>query len=191
VHISQPSRLSAILIITLLSPVLRIHAQAPIERQPPPSATPALPSAPTPSDLQWSDLTRKLHYRQLEFRVQAAGDPIRCTPGQITPTTLFCTEFRVASNPIHDAIFPPKTYIIPRSDIEDIRIGGREKSTAIGILIGMGAGAALGSTNTQSRAQGGPALGALVFGLIGGLVGHIAPAKGHIIYAAPAPISVP
>jgi len=181
-----------ILTPALVLPVKTVQAQAPIERRPPalPSApVPSLP-VPSPGDVRaenaWENLgLMAARGARPEIRVQAMGEPIRCDLDAVTPYELFCVEHRAMREPIRDVLMPPVPYRVPRSDIRDVRIGGRDGSTALGAVIGAGVGVGLGSASAASRSSGGQLWGGLLFGLAGGFVGHFMPFKGHVVYQHP------
>lgn len=187
------STLIAILIVafTVAPGSTLANAQAPIERRPP-SPPQTLPNAPgaaakeTEADSAWDRLTHVAN-RGLrpEIRVQALGEPIRCDLDAVTPYELFCVEHRAMHEPIRDVLMPPVPYRVPRSEIREVREGGRGGSTALGALIGTGVGVGLGSASAASRASGGQFWGGLLFGLAGGAAGHFLPFKGHVVYQHP------
>jgi hypothetical protein len=154
------------------------HAQAPIERRTPPTYTPT-------ANTSWQKIQKfSSNGWDPELRVQALGDPIRCDLRDITPTTLICIDHQTINSPIRNIFIPPQAYVIPRADIREIRIGGRDKATALGMLIGLGVGVGIGSINHNT---GGTSqfIGASIFGLVGALIGHHAPFKGRILYRNP------
>lgn len=184
-------RLSLVLLITLAALQVRAQTQspAPIERLPPQ----ALPSAPQPqptqaqvrADKDWEKLIHATHYSRPEVRIQAVGDPLRCDVEKVTPDEIFCTEHRAGSGFLENLIHPREQYHVPRREIRDVRVGGRELSTLLGTAVGIGVGVGIGSINEASRADGGQVYGALLCGVIGALIGHSLPFAGHPVYQQP------
>ena len=170
-------------------PPVSSQPPAPIQRADPI----ALPNAPQPApspaqvraDLEWERLTRQTHYLRPEVRIQAEGDALRCDVDKVTPDEIFCTEHRASNGPLLGLLHPKDQYHIPRREIRDVRVGGRELSTLLGAGVGIGVGIGLGSVDDSSRAHGVQAILALLLGGLGGLIGHALPLAGHPIYQQP------
>ncbi len=163
------------------------HSQAPIERRSPSSPAP-LPQAPSAmvaeADRQWQQLERRArHGSSEELRVQANGEPLRCSLDHVTGSELMCTEYRPFSSPLERFFFPPQPFHVPRSDIREVRNGGRELSTLVGAAAGIGLGA--GVSSARGGTQSDVIANGLLIGLIGGFIGHVAPFKGFVVYRQP------
>ena len=185
----RPPLLLLLLAIFPLTALGQTQPPAPIERQIPD----ALPNAPQPAptqaqihaNKQWDKLARETHYLRPEVRIQAIGDPIRCDVDKVTPDEIFCIEHRVMNGPMVNLFHPKEHYHVPRREIRDVRVGGRELSTLLGAGIGIGVGVGLGSINDASRADGAQAILGLLMGGLGALIGHATPFAGHPIYQQP------
>ena len=172
-----------------LSSPAQTQATAPIERR----DAAALPEAPQPAptqaqihaDKQWQHLIQGTHYNRPEVRIQATGDTIRCDIDKVTADEIFCTEHRANNGPFGSLFHPKEQYHVPRREVHDVRVGGREMSTALGGGIGIAIGVGIGSINAESRADGAQAYGALLFGLLGAFIGHAIPFAGHPVYQQP------
>ncbi len=186
-------RFSLLLLLLIYVPGMapaQTQPPAPVERQTPAAALPNAPQ-PTPTQAeinaaaQWERLARQSHYLRPEIRIQAVGDPIRCDVDKVTSDEVFCTQHRANNGPLGSLFIPKETYHVPRREIRDIRIEGREMSTLLGAGIGMGVGVGLGSINNASRTDGAQAILGLLLGGLGGFVGHALPFAGHAVYQQP------
>ncbi len=202
---------SSALLLLMAVPTLHLcaHSQAPTE-----SGTPApverrdstpLPNAPQPAanqiqaqaqtqaqtqaqihaDKQWAELIRQSYYQRPEVRVQAAGDPIRCDIDKVTGYEISCMEHRAANGFVGGILHARQQYRIPRREIRNVRVAGREISTLVGAGVGVGVGVGVGSINQASRADGAQAIFALLFGGLGALIGHALPVAGRQVYQQP------
>lgn len=170
-------------------PPAALHPPAPMERADPGPLPNAPQPAPSPAqiraNLEWERLAGQTHYLRPEVRIQAEGDALRCDVDKVTPDEIFCTEHRASNGPFLSLLHPKEQYHIPRREIRNVRVGGRELSTLLGAGIGIGLGVGLGSIKDASREEGGQAIFALLLGGLGGLIGHALPFAGHPIYQQP------
>jgi hypothetical protein len=138
--------------------------------------------SPQPSavpDASWQKFVQEWATKKgTELRVQTPVSILRCHLNTINASVMVCDQ-RLADRILFPA--PGGHLEIPKGDVYEVRVGGREKSTLLGALIGFGAGLSIAATH--SGVNDGTVLASALVGGIGAIIGHILPARGHIIYS--------
>ena len=148
-----------------------------------PTPPPAAPQA-SASDAAWDRLNHLARYgTHTELRIETPTGILHCHLEGVGPDGLTCMPHELNAALVR-VILRPQPDLIPRQDIRNIRVGGRELSTLIGAGIGAGIGFGFGAQGTAPHGTG-EFIGALGVGLIGGFFGHLFPTRGHLIYTAP------
>jgi len=169
--------LSLLLLYTL--PATTLPAQAPIERQPPPSA--ATPGPP----IQWQLF--ESNARNLpgsEITVRGTPSNARCILDEVTPTALLCHEQFRPPPPFLPIAWPARSIQFNRQSVREVRRPDRTASTLLGIGLGFALGAGVNASQPASYRGSDIVIAGTILGAIGGYIGYHLPLIHHTLYRA-------
>jgi hypothetical protein len=166
---------------------LRLSAQAPIERQPPPPSAASAPAPPGPP-IAWQVFeTRSRDFIGSEVTVRGTPFNARCILDDVRPDGLSChQEFR--PSPFLPGGLPARDIDFDRTDVKTVWKPDRAASCFLGIGFGFSLGAGMAAANSSNENASdettrillaGGAIGALV-----GYIGYKAPLIHHVLYRA-------
>jgi hypothetical protein len=167
----------SILLLAVL-PATSTHAQAPIERQPPPA-----PAAPGPP-IQWQIFeSQSRNLRGFDITVRATPYTARCILDEVRPDFLLChREFRPL--PFLPVVLPDRDYQLSRTNVIEVWRPDRAASALLGIGIGFGLAAGANASQPASYRASDIVLVGSLLGAIGGYIGYRLPLIHHVIYRA-------